>query len=496
MFEKLQGKANTLLQNNIAINQEYDKTIQGITQFDTKVGGIIRNIEAQIQLEKEVNTENSERLATYDKQLVVLKQIRDAEIKFANDQKRLEFARTKLLIGKTALQKEEIERNLKIEGIEIKRQQLINDISIAEAAGVERDQAKIDSLNIQLGILNAQEESLIRQGDYAAQLADTLSQSFETSLQKGIADAIKGNETSFKDLMLNIAQSVLNALADTLAKQITQSLFNIDNPEAKIKTAMIEAADYHGTVIRAAVQGAPQPVNTSPSSPGGGIEGGTAQSVGIMERLFGRKTTGKVSVEGPDGVYAESSITRRTGGIFSGFINAFSDVFDKNVEGGFLKKMGAVFQEGGSLFADLFKSLPQLLGNLFGGMGGGGGGLFGTLAGLFFANGGIAKGGFRSAAYARGGIATQPTIGLVGEGRHNEAIVPLPDGKSIPVTMSGMGQQNNVTVNVNIDGNGNASQEEQGTGASNLGRAVAAAVQAELMNQKRSGGILSPYGVA
>jgi len=61
-----------------------------------------------------------------------------------------------------------------------------------------------------------------------------------------------------------------------------------------------------------------------------------------------------------------------------------------------------------------------------------------TVAGWFgFANGGIAKGGFR--AFASGGTVTEPTLGMVGEGQYNEAIVPLPDGKSIPVQMGGGG---------------------------------------------------------
>lgn len=55
----------------------------------------------------------------------------------------------------------------------------------------------------------------------------------------------------------------------------------------------------------------------------------------------------------------------------------------------------------------------------------------------YFANGGIASGGFK--AFANGGIASSPTMGLVGEGRYNEAIIPLPDGKSVPVQMSGGG---------------------------------------------------------
>jgi tape measure domain-containing protein len=69
----------------------------------------------------------------------------------------------------------------------------------------------------------------------------------------------------------------------------------------------------------------------------------------------------------------------------------------------------------------------------------GGGAFFGASAGTFggvttgYANGGIAPGGFR--AFANGGVVSGPTLGLVGEGKYNEAIVPLPDGKSIPVQL-------------------------------------------------------------
>jgi hypothetical protein len=57
----------------------------------------------------------------------------------------------------------------------------------------------------------------------------------------------------------------------------------------------------------------------------------------------------------------------------------------------------------------------------------------GSAVGFGFANGGIATGGFR--AFANGGVVSGPTLGLVGEGKYNEAIVPLPDGKSIPVQL-------------------------------------------------------------
>ena len=76
-----------------------------------------------------------------------------------------------------------------------------------------------------------------------------------------------------------------------------------------------------------------------------------------------------------------------------------------------------------------------------------------------------------------------------------EAVVPLPDNKSIPVDIKGaMGNQNNVTVNVSTQGQVDT-QADSNSGAA-LGNVIAKAVQRELQNQKRSGGMLNRYGVA
>lgn len=68
---------------------------------------------------------------------------------------------------------------------------------------------------------------------------------------------------------------------------------------------------------------------------------------------------------------------------------------------------------------------------------------------LEFANGGIMTSGGELPlhAYSSGGIANTPQLAIFGEGRMNEAYVPLPDGRTIPVTMSG-GGSSNVIVNV------------------------------------------------
>ena len=54
------------------------------------------------------------------------------------------------------------------------------------------------------------------------------------------------------------------------------------------------------------------------------------------------------------------------------------------------------------------------------------------------ANGAVWKGGFTPfTAFANGGVVNGPTLGLIGEGKYNEAVVPLPDGRSIPVSFGG-----------------------------------------------------------
>jgi len=110
----------------------------------------------------------------------------------------------------------------------------------------------------------------------------------------------------------------------------------------------------------------------------------------------------------------------------------------------------------------------------------------------FFADGGImtSGGSVPLKKYASGGIATGPQLAMFGEGRMPEAYVPLPDGRSIPVTMKGGdGGSTSVVVNVNVESGGEQVSSNQG--ASALGKLIAGSVRAELINQKRPGGLLA-----
>ena len=109
-----------------------------------------------------------------------------------------------------------------------------------------------------------------------------------------------------------------------------------------------------------------------------------------------------------------------------------------------------------------------------------------------FANGGVMTemGPMPLKKYARGGIATGPQMALYGEGSQNEAYVPLPDGRRIPVAMQGGGGGGATSVVVNVDAKGSNVEGDTPKGEQ-LGRALSQAVQQELLKQKRPGGLLS-----
>lgn len=115
-----------------------------------------------------------------------------------------------------------------------------------------------------------------------------------------------------------------------------------------------------------------------------------------------------------------------------------------------------------------------------------------------FADGGVmtSKGPLPLRGYASGGIANSPQLAVFGEGSRPEAYVPLPDGRTIPVTMSGgaagaaaMGAGHVFNISVNVSDAGAATRGDS-AGGRDLGQAVANAVRQELLAQKRAGGLL------
>ena len=203
---------------------------------------------------------------------------------------------------------------------------------------------------------------------------------------------------------------------------------------------------------------------------------------------------------------------------------AFSDSFKSVIDGSATTQeaLAGFFKNIASYFLDMAVQIIQkmitmyvlntVLGLLPGGGGGGGGGIpflsgapsiTGNKIGDFgggtplFAKGGVFTKN-KIVPYAKGGIVNKPTMfayanggtgrfGLMGE-QGAEAIMPLSRGSNGKLGVQASGGVGNVVVNVDASG---SEAEGDSPKAKQLGSLIGAAVQAELVKQKRPGGILA-----
>lgn len=516
------GNATTLFKNYTkgledTTNQanQLRNSFMGMTAAESAVVALETQVDLTIKLAKEnggLTDEQAKQLNIVARNLEFAKALDNLEKNKITRANELALRTEKDLRGRTKRQADLINLDLKSEELQNNKKYIQEQIAIIENQRNARtgelnnqQETRLNNLQQELKLNEEKEKSLERQVSLSFQLLDTANQALESNLQSNIAAIIKGSEKSFKDAILNIGKGVLEGIADKLAGQLTDIVMGTDplmkaqQGAIKVAGALSEGAAAVGAAIKQAFGQAASSISSAKDSTKEVLSdilgdsdfvgppepskktGGLLDGIGAV--LFGRKV--KTSVEDNDGTVTSSGVSR-AGGLFSPIINFFSQT-----ENPFFQGLKGIFSKDNPLvqgFGKLFQGIMPLLGKLFTG----GLGMLGGFLG--FANGGVAKGGFQ--AYANGGIATKPTLGLVGEGRYNEAIVPMPNGKAIPVDMKGAGQQNNVTVNVSVDSQGNAStnMQQDSAQAGNLGQVIARAVQQELQNQKRSGGILSPYG--
>jgi hypothetical protein len=158
----------------------------------------------------------------------------------------------------------------------------------------------------------------------------------------------------------------------------------------------------------------------------------------------------------------EESMTNIAEGAMSSFANGMTDALMSIVDGS--ASAGEAFKKFAATFlmdiarmiiqALVFKAIRSALGIPLAN----GGVVSGGLGEMTpFANGGVVGGGLGRfmpvKGYATGGpIVNKPHVALIGEGQHNEAVVPLPDGRSIPVDMTGA-PETQVSINIEaVDG--------------------------------------------
>ena len=336
------------------------------------------------------------------------------------------------------------------------------------------DQERINLLAAQKFELEAQMEIIANQLDAFFQFRKAMVEAFDTSMQSGLQEAILGNLDG-GELVNKLAEDMRKAGAKAISERLTASItggvkkmFGMGEKVAQLTPeaqAIKTAHEYHIGELERVLEAHATAFGKDFKSIGGvsdleeiGLNPDGTPKFGLKEKVAG--------------LTGDSAAGTGTGGADAA-----------------LDELKTAISEPFQGLKDFFGGIFGNIGSAFGGLGGGGGigGFFSTLFGL--ERGGViglAKGGM--ARYAHGGIAKQPTY-LVGEGKKNEAVVPLPDNKSIPVDLGKSGgSTNNTNITVNM-ADGSSTTDSDGSAA--LAQAIDAAVQNTIEKELRPGGVLA-----
>ena len=611
-IEKVGSKAALTAQEVSAYGTSYNKVISGLTKHKTANSDLITDLEKlETKLKGMAQTELvAKDLDDIQEYLRVLNKVRQMELDLANNKLILQTAFTKARSGATPLQMEELARAEKMTDNNLKILDIQNQINFAKAELKGMDPELENNLLNQVEHIKAQNAELERQGQLRALLVEDMKTGFETGLQKGISDVLKG-DANIKEALAGMAKGIVDTMIDSVAKSITQDIMNAMNMQTEEQRAAeamrikVEEGIKNGTLVldeklktstapaiatevKESVVAAGEAVKTAMTEgateltialdetitrladaireacascvckPGEG--GGTGTGTGTGDGSWWTDRTGggvgqngstpaldpvtgeaKPAAGGMDQLQeVEVTAQRReddlSGGTtagdekspvaklndtmkesnkitmkeVAGLGMAVTALLGNSKAGQALQKIMAAFylfemgktiwEKGKLLWEKLFgaKELVSESANTAALT------ALTTVVAADVATGPLSKTGlYPPLGYAGGGIAKGPMSGYPAVLHGNEAVVPLPNGKDIPVTFPrgggpGAGQTNHVGVTVNIDSEGgvDTTTESDAQEAQELGERVAFAVQQELLNQKRAGGMLSPYGVA
>jgi hypothetical protein len=401
------------------------------------------------------------------------------------------------------------ERSLKMKEIGLRREQAILESQLQLQINLSKERGEIQKeFETMLG--GYQEEA-----DFQQRYLDLINQGILPSMAKARVEG----EKAFVQAEKKLDSSMEQIEANIAVLEVTIEALKLEGKLTEEKQKQLEAAENNLKTFKEELRLRGLLKGTEPER--------KAAAITAAEKTLAPKTAQEYIGEGLEEAQKNLERLMNTGYQVVEAANAIGDAFGTAFKGILTGSMTAqeafagMFQSIADHFADMvakmiaeylkaqvIKGFQSLIGMIIPGIGGGGastgfgsgfdqygGGNFGgggNVTGFFGANGGVASGGFKPfpvAAFANGGMVTGPTLGLVGEGRYSEAIVPLPDGRSIPVEMTGGGASNiNVTVNVDAKGTKTEGDENQGKV---LGGLISAAVQSEIIKQQRPGGLLT-----
>ena len=279
-----------------------------------------------------------------------------------------------------------------------------------------------------------QREQLAYQADYQQLLANGINPEIAkqvADVRKIVRDQLAVFDTSIKNAKTAIAEAeARGASADQVAR-LRKELQGLEDDRKK--------AEDKGKEAEAGI-----PKAEGPKTPSSYIQDAATAAREELAKLTnwgyqvaeGGKAIGSAFAQAfkdivSGSVSAQEALANMMQSIASHFFDMAAQIIAQQITmvilGTILKALGVMggggFSYGGPNYSSSFNTTP---GTSFGGA---------LQMPKLAANGAVWEGGFTP--FANGGIVNGPTLGLVGEGRYNEAIVPLPNGRSIPVQLQG-----------------------------------------------------------
>ena len=392
------------------LDQQLQSNLLSQTSYDIKLAELTLETErAELQERFRLESEKikADNLSAADKALA----LKDQEVKLANG----------LAIA-------EKQRDIAVKGARLQLEKPFVEALRNENQEIDKQQALLDNLKKGIGELTAEQQAaFIIEERTASLMADEqrLIQSRIDGLKEQIRLRIENSKLVEKEQGLFEAQRGLGITGGGLQAGFTGSAAGVferameqySDPDYATQLANIETSAMQ---LRSVFEGLQSAIS--------GVSGAFANMLteGITSMITGTATAKEVF----------ASFLQSVGQALS---QAASQMIATYIAIG-IAKMFAGLGGGGGNPAGSGGGISDILPGASKYMEGGGAAL-GASAGTFgavttgYANGGIVPGGFR--AFANGGVVSGPTLGLVGEGKYNEAVVPLPDGRSIPVQLGG-----------------------------------------------------------
>ena len=433
----------------------------------------------------------------------------------------------------TKLVRERLNREKKITDLKIKHTASLKDFALLQKESVGRDKEKVAILDKQSAAIKIQIDLAEEAAKEMVRLGAAAAQAFEDGVSSGIEGLITGKESSLGDALLGVAKGVGEAVAKELADQLTEKLMSTSfmksilgapklKPEQLMEDAIIyghtEGASLWKTAMEEALKKYEERLNPDEDNKRDKVKAPVDEAKRKINSTKIMSTVQPVSLNGA-GVQVKDGQTEPTAlwikmatknGVGLKIIPEAIEPGPPLGDGGYPVKSTDANTDSNEENTDATKDLTREIGRFGVSMmqGSTGSGLVGIAAShgldwLFNSvlatarNGGVFNGAGKVPGYASGGVARGSTSGYPAILHGTEAVIPLPQGGKIPVEMkNGGATNNNIVVNVSTDGNTQQKKGSTGPDMDKLGGAIAAAVQSELQNQKRSGGILNPYGVA